>query len=148
MMLQDLFQSQVIFFNSNRKSPLSQNRILIKAFSVNTLCLIFLLISLLNTKLGWRFKSDLAEVYFFYTNITALSLFALTSLFIILAIVKDSYTSSFRALLFIIPVVFISIFSFAYSDFDRSDYSPKSLKSASKAVMYEVDSWFRLINNF
>lgn len=147
MMLQDLFQPQVIFFNLNRESPLSQNRVLIKAFRVNSLCLLFLLISLLNTKLGWRFKSDLAEIYFFYTNIIALSLFLLTSLIIFLSIFKDSFTNSIRAFLFIIPVVFISIFSFAYSDFDRSDYSPESLKSASKTIMYKVDSWFRIINN-
>ncbi len=134
-MLKSLFHLQSIFFNTNRRIPLTQKRILIKAFRVNTLCLLFLVISIINTKLGWRFLSSDSEIYFLHTNLLALFLFVVTSLLIFIAIIKDEATNSLMSIIFILLAIIVTFYAYGYSDFENSPYSLPFVKSSSQAVM-------------
>lgn len=137
------FFQATFFQSSSHYLSTDTNSLLARVFKVKILSFIFLLFSILNSAFNLRFLSEKAESLFFITNLIALAIFFISFLIIFFVAIFDKKTSIIKSVAYLIIFSFCSILFFTYSDFQRSDQSPKILKNAS----WKMERGFsRLIN--
>ena len=129
----------LVFFKKMPKTPWT-----LKVCRINFACFFFLAFSLLNSIWDWRFASSEAESYFFWTNLSALVMFLVSSVLLFKIMLQEQASSMFSKIMFVLLVLSTIVLSYSYSDFNTSPVSPEWIKSSSSFAFELVNEVLKL----